>query len=277
MTGARSPGGRPSSPTRILVRITANPGESFLDRMIGLVEGASRQKTPNEIALHILLVGLTPDLPLRLRHPGCHRGLLGHPALGDRRDRPARLPHPHHHRGAALRHRHRRHGPPPAQERAGHERAGRGGGRRRGRPAPRQDRDHHAGQPHGGRLRPGRRRPPVETWRRRRSWPAWPTRRPRGAPSWSSRSSASFPARPGPRGPGTLGPLHGADPHERLRPGATGSSARGRWTPSARHVAIARRGAARGPRGRGPAGSATPGAPPLAVSDGARGPRHRAS
>jgi K+-transporting ATPase ATPase B chain len=41
------------------VRITANPGESFLDRMIALVEGASRQKTPNEIALHILLVGLT--------------------------------------------------------------------------------------------------------------------------------------------------------------------------------------------------------------------------
>jgi potassium-transporting ATPase ATP-binding subunit len=44
---------------RIVVRITANPGESFLDRMILLVEGAARQKTPNEIALHILLVGLT--------------------------------------------------------------------------------------------------------------------------------------------------------------------------------------------------------------------------
>ena len=44
---------------RILVRITADPGESFLDRMISLVEGAARQKTPNEIALHILLVGLT--------------------------------------------------------------------------------------------------------------------------------------------------------------------------------------------------------------------------
>jgi len=44
---------------RILVRVTANAGESFLDRMIALVEGASRQKTPNEIALHILLVGLT--------------------------------------------------------------------------------------------------------------------------------------------------------------------------------------------------------------------------
>ncbi|MCP3063271.1 potassium-transporting ATPase subunit KdpB [Myxococcus sp. K38C18041901] len=44
---------------RIVVRISANPGESFLDRMIGLVEGAARQKTPNEVALHILLVGLT--------------------------------------------------------------------------------------------------------------------------------------------------------------------------------------------------------------------------
>ncbi len=44
---------------RILVRIGVDPGESFLDRMIALVEGAARQKTPNEIALHILLVGLT--------------------------------------------------------------------------------------------------------------------------------------------------------------------------------------------------------------------------
>lgn len=43
----------------IKVRITANPGETFLDRMIGLVEGAKRQKTPNEIALTILLVALT--------------------------------------------------------------------------------------------------------------------------------------------------------------------------------------------------------------------------
>jgi K+-transporting ATPase ATPase B chain len=44
---------------RIKVRITANPGESFLDRMIRLVEGARRQKTPNEIALTILLSALT--------------------------------------------------------------------------------------------------------------------------------------------------------------------------------------------------------------------------
>src|SRR3984957_12378269 len=50
--------------TRVLsdsinIRITSNPGETFLDRMIRLVEGASRQKTPNEIALNILLAGLT--------------------------------------------------------------------------------------------------------------------------------------------------------------------------------------------------------------------------
>ncbi len=44
---------------RIVVRITANPGETFLDRMIALVEGAERKKTPNEIALNILLAGLT--------------------------------------------------------------------------------------------------------------------------------------------------------------------------------------------------------------------------
>jgi potassium-transporting ATPase ATP-binding subunit len=44
---------------QITVRITANPGETFLDRMIALVEGAERQKTPNEIALNILIAGLT--------------------------------------------------------------------------------------------------------------------------------------------------------------------------------------------------------------------------
>jgi K+-transporting ATPase ATPase B chain len=43
----------------IIIRITSNPGETFLDRMIKLVEGAERQKTPNEIALNILLAGLT--------------------------------------------------------------------------------------------------------------------------------------------------------------------------------------------------------------------------
>jgi K+-transporting ATPase ATPase B chain len=44
---------------RLVVRVTADPGETFLDRMIALVEGAKRQRTPNEIALAILLAGLT--------------------------------------------------------------------------------------------------------------------------------------------------------------------------------------------------------------------------
>ena len=44
---------------QIKVKITSNPGETFLDRMIALVEGAERQKTPNEIALNILIAGLT--------------------------------------------------------------------------------------------------------------------------------------------------------------------------------------------------------------------------
>ena len=43
----------------IVVRITANPGETFLDRMISLIEGARRRKTPNEVALEVLLIALT--------------------------------------------------------------------------------------------------------------------------------------------------------------------------------------------------------------------------
>ena len=49
----------------LVVRVTGNPGETFLDRMIAMVEGASRQSTPNEIALSILLAVLTLDLPVR--------------------------------------------------------------------------------------------------------------------------------------------------------------------------------------------------------------------
>src|ERR1017187_6466958 len=44
---------------QVRIKITSNPGETFLDRMIALVEGAQRQKTPNEIALNILIAGLT--------------------------------------------------------------------------------------------------------------------------------------------------------------------------------------------------------------------------
>ncbi|WP_130336397.1 potassium-transporting ATPase subunit KdpB [Streptomyces sp. BK022] len=64
---------------RIVVRITTRPGETFIDRMIGLVEGAARQRTPNEIALNILLASLTlvfllacATLPPFAAHAGTH-------------------------------------------------------------------------------------------------------------------------------------------------------------------------------------------------------------
>jgi K+-transporting ATPase ATPase B chain len=52
-------GGTTVISSSIIVRVTANPGETFLDRMIGLIEGAKRRKTPNEIALEVLLIALT--------------------------------------------------------------------------------------------------------------------------------------------------------------------------------------------------------------------------
>ncbi len=60
---------------RIKIRITSNPGETFLDRMIALVEGAERQKTPNEIALNILIAGLTIIFLLAVVDAGALRDL----------------------------------------------------------------------------------------------------------------------------------------------------------------------------------------------------------
>ncbi len=65
----------------IVVKITSKPGETFLDRMIALVEGAERQKTPNEIALNILLAGLDDHLHARGRHPPALCDLLQRAAV----------------------------------------------------------------------------------------------------------------------------------------------------------------------------------------------------
>ena len=70
-----SPAARRSSATGCVIRITADPGETFLDRMIALVEGAARQKTPNEIALSILLAGLTIIFLLAVGHAAAVRHL----------------------------------------------------------------------------------------------------------------------------------------------------------------------------------------------------------
>ena len=177
---------------RIIVRITANPGQTFLDRMIALVEGASRQKTPNEIALHILLVGMTIVFLLAcvtLVPLAAYSSIatFGH---GDRRA--AGLPDSDHHRRLALRHRHRRHGPPDPQERHRHERPRHRGGRRRRHPAARQDRHHHARQSHGHGIHPGGRQQRRALSQTPPSSPASPTRPRKGARSscWPRRSSA---------------------------------------------------------------------------------------
>ena len=63
---------------RLVVEVTQEPGGSFLDRMIALVEGAERRKTPNEIALNILIAGLTHRVPRRRRDAEALRDLCRH-------------------------------------------------------------------------------------------------------------------------------------------------------------------------------------------------------
>ena len=90
---------------QIKVRVTANPGESFLDRMIALVEGAQRQKTPNEIALTILLSALTIIflvVIITLKPFGLYSGVS---IYDHRTSRAAGLSDPHDHRRPAQRHR----------------------------------------------------------------------------------------------------------------------------------------------------------------------------
>ncbi|GMA34514.1 hypothetical protein GCM10025876_07180 [Demequina litorisediminis] len=113
---------------RIVVRITARPGDGFVDRMIALVEGSERRRTPNEIALGLLLRLADGGVPAGRRHAaGIRRVQRCSPGHRGAR-RAARVPHPHHNRRAAIRDRHRGHGPAgPAQ------RAGDLGPRRRGR------------------------------------------------------------------------------------------------------------------------------------------------
>ena len=113
---------------RIVVEITAKPGETFIDRMIALVEGATRQKTPNEIALNILLASLTIVFLMATVTLQPFADLLGRRSPDRHPGRPAGVPDPDDHRCAAVRDRHRGHGPPGAAQRAGDVRTrGRGG------------------------------------------------------------------------------------------------------------------------------------------------------
>ena len=117
---------------RIVVRITTEPGQSFVDRMIALVEGSARQKTPNEIALNILLASLTIVFLLVVVALQPLPDYAGAPQSIVRPGRAAGLPDPDHDRRPAVGDRHRRHGPAGAAQRAGDVRP-RGRGRRRRR------------------------------------------------------------------------------------------------------------------------------------------------
>ena len=183
----------------LVVRVTVNPGETFIDRMIAMVEGAKRQKTPNEIALTILLVALTIVFLVVDRDAAAvlavQRGRRAQgrasPVTHHGAGRAAGLPDPDHHRRPAVGHRRGRHEPHDAGQRDRHLGPRGRSRRRRRRAAARQDRHHHARQPPGLglRRRAGRRR--SASWPTPRSWPRWPTRRRKAAASWCwpSRSS----------------------------------------------------------------------------------------
>ena len=164
----------------IKVRITAAQGSTFLDRMIALVEGAERQKTPNEIALNILLAGLTiifvfavATIPSFAAYAGGSMSVRDPGGAVRRAD-------PDHDRRAAVGDRHRRHGPAGALQRAGDVRPRGGGGGRRRHAAAGQDRHDHAGQPPGDRVHPADRRQPARNWPTRRSLSSLPDETPEG-------------------------------------------------------------------------------------------------
>jgi len=192
----------------ITVRITSNPGETFLDRMIALVEGAERQKTPNEIALNILLAGLTIIFLLAVVTlqpfavysaapqtifvlisllvcliPTTIGGLLSAIGIAGM-DRLVQRPR-------------------------------RRGRRRRQHPAPRQDRHHHHRQPPGQRV-PARARRARRPTRRRRATQLPARRDPRGPLHRGARQGEVRPARPRAQpAPRPLHPLQRHHPHVR--------------------------------------------------------------
>ena len=199
----------------LLIRVTANPGEGFIDRMIALIEGARRQKTPNEIALNILLAGFTILFLIVCATCaavlGVQRGGGGAGDAGDdhRAGGAPGVPDSDDDRGLAERDRDRGDGPDDQAERDRAVGAGGRGRGRRGRAAAGQDRHDHAGEPAGGGVHPGQQDGSRDSWRRRRSWPRWRTRRRKaGASSCWRRTSTGCGAAAVGDGPG--GVPHGA-------------------------------------------------------------------
>lgn len=118
----------------LVARVTAEAGQSFLDKMIAMVESAARKKTPNEQALELLLIALTlvflaVSLSLYLfgaftaAQHGAGKSSGNHLVGGV-----VRVPGAYHHRRAAVRYRHCRHEPTECSQCAGHQRTCRRGG-----------------------------------------------------------------------------------------------------------------------------------------------------
>ena len=177
---------------RIVVEITQEPGQSFLDRMIALVEGAERRKTPNEIALGILLAALTLVFLRRRRDAAAVRARSRTPTISITTLIALLVALIPTTIGALL----------SAIGIAGMDRlvrrnvlalSGRAveASRRRRRAAARQDRHDHARQPPGLRVHPDARRRRGGARRGRAARRRWPTRRPRAARSSCSPSSTA--------------------------------------------------------------------------------------
>ena len=185
--------------------------------MIALVEGAERRKTPNEIALGILLAGLTLIFLVVVVTLRPFAEFAEHGRFDRHPDRAARVADPDDDRRPAVRDRDRRHGPARAPQRARAVRPRGGGVRRRRRAAARQDRHDHARQPRGHRVpsdagcERGGRSPRPRRSRR------WPTRRPRAARSscWPSSTACASTTSTRIR---AIRPLLRRDAHERRGP-----------------------------------------------------------
>ena len=179
--------------------------------------------------------------------------------------RAARLPDPDDDRRAALGHRHRRHGPARAAQRARHVRPRGRGGRRLLDAAARQDRHDHARQPPGGRVPPAARRRPRTSSPTPRSCRASPTRRRKAARSSCSPRSGTASASASSHGADAR-PVHRPDPHERRRPRRP-LDPQGRGRLGAALGRGARRHRARRARRRSSSGSPASGGTPLVVAE----------
>ena len=218
---------------RIVVQITAKPGESFIDRMIALVEGAvAAEDAQRDRAEH---PAGQPDhrVPDGDGHPAAVRDLLRRRAVPDRAGRAAGLPDPDHHRRAALGDRHRRHGPAGAAQRAGHVRPRGRGRRRREHPAAGQDRHHHPRQPAGRGVPPrrGRRRRPTLADAAQLSSLADETPEGRSIVVLAKTGYGLRERAPGELSDRALRRVHRADPDERRRPRRRPADPQGRRRP----------------------------------------------